>query len=138
VEVPWTKGRRKGTAARAEDKGHSENAGQHPHEATSVSRDVELEDRHDKRRVGGDVEGQTNVHGPTGPGLRHKNTTQEPVDGVSRRMRRGCGSRSCRAQGCRGTENQEHMVTCRVIKYGYWKKVERLATKLGLNMEHET
>ena len=29
------------------------------------------------------------------------------------------------------------MVTCRVIKYGCWKKVERLATKLGLNMEHE-
>ena len=29
-------------------------------------------------------------------------------------------------------------MTCRVIKYGYWKKVERLATKLGLNMEHET
>ena len=29
------------------------------------------------------------------------------------------------------------MVTCRVIKYGYWKKVERLATKLGLDMEHE-
>jgi hypothetical protein len=49
----------------------------------------------------------------------------------------GCGSRTCRAQGCRGTENQEHMATCRVIKYGYWKKVERLATKLGLNMEHE-
>jgi hypothetical protein len=28
-------------------------------------------------------------------------------------------------------------VTCRVIKYGYWKKVERLATKLGLKMEHD-
>jgi hypothetical protein len=72
LEVPWTKGRRSGTAARAEDKGHSENAGQHPHEATSVSRGVELEDRHDKRRVGGDVEGQTDVHGPTGTGLRHE------------------------------------------------------------------
>ena len=29
-------------------------------------------------------------------------------------------------------------MTCRVIKYGYWKKVERLATKLGLDMEHES
>ena len=28
-------------------------------------------------------------------------------------------------------------MTCRVIKYRYWKKVERLATKLGLDMEHE-
>jgi len=29
------------------------------------------------------------------------------------------------------------MVTCRVIRHGYWKKVERLTTKLGLDMEHE-
>ena len=36
----------------------------------------------------------------------------------------GCGSKTCRAQGCRGTENQEHMVTCRVIKYGYWNVEE--------------
>jgi hypothetical protein len=83
---------------------------------------VELEDRHDKRRVGGDVEVVRPMY--TAP--------RDLVSGIKIQRRNlwmasagGCGSRTCRAQGCRGTENQEHMVTCRVIKYGYWKKVRR-------------
>ena len=119
---------RDSTTTRTEDKRHTVVktwAGIRMNEAVSVCGSVELKDRHGKRQVVKDVEGQVDVHSPAGPGARHENTTYMRnlcgwrLDGVSRRMRvQNMQSPGMQRSGEPGAHGGVQS-TCRVIKYGY-------------------